>query len=61
MTVGFPEKHFCLFVLRQYLIQEKDIDKVVLVKAIENMTVDQKAYKGLANSKDLIDYFKLTA
>lgn len=58
VTVGFPEKNFCLFVLRQYLIHEKDIDKNALVNAIEKMTVEQKAYKGLNNSVDLINHLK---
>jgi hypothetical protein len=54
--VGFPEKKFCLFVLRQYLIEEKDIDKKSLIKTIENMSDEQKRYKGLLESKDLLDY-----
>jgi len=56
VTVGFPEKKFCLFILRQYLIEEKDIDKKSLIKTIENMSDEQKRYKGLLDSKDLLDY-----
>lgn len=58
VTVGFPENNFCLFVLRQYLIEEKDVDKKSLIAAIENMTPDQKKYKSLENSEDLIEYLK---
>jgi len=56
VTVGFPDKGFCLFILRQYLIDEEDIDKESLIKTINNMTEEQKKYKGLSDSKDLIDY-----
>ena len=56
VTVGFPDKGFCLFILRQYLIDEKDIDKKSLIKTISNMTTEQKKYKGLEDSDDLLDY-----
>jgi len=42
VTVGFPKNNFCLFILRQYLIEEKDIDKKLLSMSIENMTPEQK-------------------
>jgi hypothetical protein len=58
VTVGFPENHFCLFILRQYLIQENEIDKELLAKAIENMTEEQRKYKGLLNCENLIKYLK---
>lgn len=56
VTVGFSEYDFCLFILRQYLIKEKDIDKKILSKVIKNMTLDQKKYKGLDKSEDLLFY-----
>jgi hypothetical protein len=58
VTVGFPEKSFCLFILRQYLIQEKDIDKKSLVDSIKNMTPDQRKYKSLENITPLISYLE---
>jgi len=58
--VGFPEKNFCLFVLRQYLIDEKEIDKPSLIKAIKNMTPEQKRYKSLENCEDLLSYLSTT-
>lgn len=59
VTVGFPEYNFCLFILRQYLIEEKDLNKNALSNAIKNMTVDQKIYKSLENYEDLINYLDL--
>ena len=56
VTVGFPEKEFCLFILRQYLIKEKDIDKDLLKNSICQMTYEQKIYKGLENCDDLPEY-----
>jgi len=58
VTIGFPKKHFCLFVLRQYLIQESEIDKKSLIKAIEEMNDEQKEYKGLKDCKELLNYLK---
>lgn len=58
VTVGFSEHNFCLFILRQYLLKEDQIDKKILANVIENMTPDQKKYKGLSNSEDLIYYLK---
>ena len=56
VSVGFPENNFCLFILRQYVIQEDDIDKKLLLKAIESMTDEQKKYKDLTNCDDLVRY-----
>jgi hypothetical protein len=56
VTVGFPENDFCLFILRQYLIEEKDIDKKSLKIAIENMTNEQKKYKSLEDCENLLKY-----
>lgn len=58
VTVGFPKENFCLFILRQYIIEEKNLDKNLLAKSIENMTKEQKHYKSLNNSNDLINYLK---
>ena len=56
VTVGFPEKNFCLFILRQYLIEEKQLDKKRLAESIRNMTEEQKEYKSLQNFQEIIDY-----
>jgi len=56
VTVGFPEENFCLFVLRQYIIKEEDIDKKLLTKAIQGMNEEQKKYKGLTNCSSLLEY-----
>ena len=58
VTVAFPEHDFCLFVLRQYLIKEEDIDKPALARSIEGMTPAEKAYKGLSECSYLIKYLK---
>jgi len=42
VTVGFPEQNFCLFILRQYLIDQNEIDNKSLANSIKNMTEDQK-------------------
>jgi len=56
VTVGFTKEKFCLFLLRQYIIKEENIDKKLLVKAIEGMDEQQKEYKGLVNCSNLINY-----
>jgi len=56
VTVGFSDYNFCLFILRQYLIEEKDIDKKILAKVIKEMSPEQKKYKDLECSDLLIDY-----
>lgn len=58
VTVGFSEHDFCLFILRQYLIQEKDLDKNILAEVISGMTPEQKRYKGLEDCGDLLDYLR---
>ena len=52
----FSCEQFCLFALRQYIINEEDIDKKLLVKAIEGMDEEQKKYKGLTDCHELLDY-----
>lgn len=54
ITVGFSEYNFCLFILRQYLI--KNPDKQILANVIEQMSPEQKKYKGLSNCQPLLDY-----
>jgi hypothetical protein len=59
VTVGFPKNNFCLFILRQYLIEEKDIDKKLLATSVENMTPEQKKYKSLSDCDKLLRYLKV--
>lgn len=56
VTVGFPDHGFCLFILRQYLIEEKDLNKEALLNSIKNMTPEHKKYKSLEYCEDLINY-----
>jgi hypothetical protein len=58
VTVGFSNHNFCLFVLRQYLIREKDIDKPRLAEVIDAMSDDQRKYKGLSECDDLLRYLR---
>lgn len=58
VTVGFSEHNFCLFILRQYLVEEKDIDKKLLSNIIESMVPEQRAYKGLTDCGDLIHFLR---
>jgi hypothetical protein len=58
ITVGFSEHNFCLFILRQYLLEENDLDKKILAGVIEGMTTEQKKYKGLIDCGDLLNYLK---
>ena len=58
VTVGFSEQNFCLFILRQYLIREEDLDKRALADVIDAMTPDQKKYKGLDECSDLLAYLR---
>ena len=51
---GFPQHKTMLFVLRQYLIPEDQVDKVALYEALSGMTPEQKAYKNIPES--LIEY-----
>lgn len=58
VTVAFPEHDFCLFILRQYLIPEEQIDKPALANSIENMKPEEKAYKGLSDCGNLLEYLR---
>lgn len=58
VTVGFSKYKFCLFILRQYIIDEKDIEKNYLIKSIEGMNYEQKKYKSLLDCEDLLNYLK---
>lgn len=56
VTVGFPKEKFCLFLLRQYIV--KDVEKPLLLKAINGMDEKQKEYKGLTNCSELVKYLE---
>ena len=56
VTVGF--ENFCLFILRQYLIEEKDIDKIALLNSLKKMNSEQKKYKSLENLEPILEYLK---
>lgn len=58
VTVAFPENEFCLFVLRQYLIKEDQLDKPLLADVIDKMTPEQKRYKGLEDCGPLLMYLR---
>jgi hypothetical protein len=58
VTIGFPKEKFCLFVLRQYLIGQEEVDKKSLANSIRKMTEDQKKYKSLDDSRDLLFYLE---
>lgn len=47
VTVGLPEHGALLFLLKQSLIPQAEIDKRALARAIEGMTPDQREYKGI--------------
>lgn len=59
VLVGLPAVDACLFVLKQSLIPCAEIDKTALLAALEGMTREQMAYKGLTVSgPPLIDWLK---
>ncbi len=61
VTVGFPKHNALLFLLNQYLIPEVQLDKPALCSAIENMSTEELAYKGMTHSADqLIHWLKST-
>lgn len=47
IMAGLPEQKAMLFVLRQFLIPESEVDKTALHKAITGMTPEQRAYKNI--------------
>ena len=61
VTVAFPAHDFCLFILRQSLIPEHELDKLTLARAIEAMKPEEKAYKGLVDCDDLLAYLRAPA
>lgn len=61
VTVAFPAHDFCLFILRQSLIPEHELDKPALARAIEAMNPEEKAYKGLVDCDHLLAYLRTTA
>jgi hypothetical protein len=54
VTVPFPELGCCLFVLRQYLVE--DYDREALARAIEGMDEEQRRYKGLVDPRELLGW-----
>jgi hypothetical protein len=56
VTVAFPEQHFCLFILRQYLIDEKNIKKEALCSSLMKMKEPELKYKGIKSKEELIKY-----
>ena len=59
VTVGFPKYGFCLFILRQYLIEEQEIDKRCLCESIIGMNLEQKKYKQMENCDIILRYLSL--
>lgn len=59
VTVGFPKYSFCLFILRQYLIEEEELDKKCLYESIIKMDSNQKKYKQIENFENIIKYLTL--
>ena len=47
ITVGIPEHEAVLFLFKQSLIPEADIDKPALVRALNSMTLPQRRYKDM--------------
>jgi len=56
VTVGFPRLGCCLFILRQYLVE--DYDRMALAAAIEGMNQEQRAYKGLSDPGPLLSWLR---
>lgn len=49
VTWGLPELSAALFVLRQHLIPEDELDKPALVRALMEMSPEHREYKGLTS------------
>ena len=57
LTYGFPEHNAALFVLRQHLVPEKDINKPALAKTLSEMNEEQRKYKGFGKDiETVIEY-----
>lgn len=56
VTVGFPWHQAALFILKQTLIPEYELDKKVLLQSLMEMSPKERDYKGI--SEDLIQYLK---
>ncbi len=60
ITWGLPELSAALFVLRQHLIPEDELDKPALIKALEEMSPEHLAYKGYTSCvEDVIKHLRL--
>ncbi len=53
---GFPEANCFLFALKQFYIQEHEMDKLALINSLENLNEYQLKYKGY--SKEMIEKIK---
>jgi len=61
VIIGFPKHQAALFVIRQYLLPEQEIDKPKLIEALKQMNDAQKIYKGLDRCFDeVIEYLRKT-
>lgn len=59
VTVPFPEVKAALFLLRQYILTEKELDKPALIKSLNEMTPEQRSYKGVdRHFDDLVKYLE---
>lgn len=59
VTVPFPEHRAALFVLRQYILEERELDKPALAKALKEMTPEQRSYKGVERHfDDLVNHLE---
>jgi hypothetical protein len=47
VTVPFPEHNAGLFILRQFIISEPDIDKPALLKSLLDMSEEERKYKNI--------------
>lgn len=54
IMVSFPEQQAVLFVLKQYYLNESEIDTPALLNSLLSMTPEQKQYKSIPEC--LIDY-----
>lgn len=56
VVVGFPEHSIFLFVIRQHLFKEEEIDKKILFNSLSKMNDMEKEYKGI--NKDFLESLK---
>lgn len=57
--IGFPEVNAALFTICQHFIEEKDLDKKILLQSLSEMSIEHIEYKNLQYSySDVISYLK---